>query len=381
MTRVGIVTLLSVAMSVALVGVRQEPTFRAGTHTVSVYATVVDASGRLVPDLTRGDFEILDSGAPQPLTLFTNDTQPITIVVMLDRSGSMLANFDLERAAAEQFVLHLLPADKARLGSFSQRVQIDPPAFTGDQAELIRILHDDLQPAGPTPLWNAASAAMTALAHETGRRVVLLFTDGQDFPDRPAPNASLAEVRDRAQAEEIMVYAIGLAGACDAPIADLDLRPGQVRFQGRSTPPPPGSPRGGLPIPGRGGPPVPIGGGSPLPPGRGPAGIPGLPGAGGRGGDLIGERPGSPVSPCTIVKPDPGLKLLADQGGGGYVELHSTDNLSAAFARVAEELHHQYLLAFTAPALDGQVHRLDVRVRQPGMTARARTTYLAPRGK
>jgi hypothetical protein len=47
------------------------------------------------------------------------------------------------------------------------------------------------------------------------------------------------------------------------------------------------------------------------------------------------------------------------------------------FKRIAEELHHQYLLAFTAEALDGKTHTLDVRLRQPGLTARARKSYVA----
>jgi hypothetical protein len=65
-------------------------------------------------------------------------------------------------------------------------------------------------------------------------------------------------------------------------------------------------------------------------------------------------------------------------GGGGYFELKNTEDLGAAFARVAEELHHQYLLAFTPEIHDGEVHTIDVRVRGSDLTARARTSYVAP---
>jgi hypothetical protein len=75
--------------------------------------------------------------------------------------------------------------------------------------------------------------------------------------------------------------------------------------------------------------------------------------------------------------PDPNLRGLADHAGGGYYELRPTDNLSATFARVADELHHQYLLAFTPQALDGKVHKLEVRVKNPELTVRARRTYVA----
>ncbi len=375
-----IVVLPVVFAGVALLGA-QEATFHGGTHTVSVYATVVDRAGRLVPNLAESDFEVLDNGKPQKLTVFKNDTQPITIVVMLDRSGSMVGNFGIERAAAEEFVGELLPADKARLGSFSIRVEIDPPDFTSDRDQLIRILHDGLQEAGPTPLWNATFAAMNALSSQSGRRVVLVFTDGYDSPIRPSGNVSLRQVIDRAQTDEIMVYAIGLADSCGvsapAPTPAPDVRP---HFQR--------GPRGGPRIPGgrfpggiggRGRFPIP---GTPTPPIGGPIPIPGPDGRPGHGGIEGGRRP--PVAwatgGCSGGRPDPGLQLLANEGGGGYFELHGTDDLGATFSRVADELHRQYLLAFTAESLDGAVHRLDVRLRDPNLTARARKSYRAPAG-
>ena len=139
------------------VAARQQTPFRSGARTVAVYATVTDATGRLVPDLTRDDFEIYDNGKPQPSHVFANDIQPITIVMMLDRSGSMRANFRLVEAAAEAFVETLLPADKARIGSFAARIQVDPRDFTSDQEEMLNILRTELQPDGPTPLWNAVN--------------------------------------------------------------------------------------------------------------------------------------------------------------------------------------------------------------------------------
>src|SRR5262245_53662772 len=105
---------------------QQVPRFRGGTDTVSVYATVVDANGRLVPGLTRDDFEVFDNGVRQELTIFEDLVQPVTIVVMIDRSSSVEKLFDVVRDAAAAFVANLLPADRARIGSFSGRVQIDP---------------------------------------------------------------------------------------------------------------------------------------------------------------------------------------------------------------------------------------------------------------
>jgi len=57
--------------------------------------------------------------------------------------------------------------------------------------------------------------------------------------------------------------------------------------------------------------------------------------------------------------------------------LKKTDELNSTFTRVAQELHSQYVLGFTPQALDGKVHKLEVRLKKPGMTARARKSYVA----
>jgi len=372
MTRVRAAVVLALASSAALVATGQEPQFRAGTHTVSVYATVVDRQGRLVPNLGRDDFEVLDNGRPQALTVFSADRQPITIVVMLDRSGSVAEHFDLVQQAATEFVKQLGPGDKARVGSFSHTIRIDPETFTSDRDQLLHILSDRLQYAGSTPLWNATDAAITALSAQEGRRVVLVFTDGRDAPEDDVPHVSFAEVQARVQAEEVMVYAIGLADRCaPAPTPPPAGDAGAPRFEDQRSGgqgvarrplqlPPPRRPGRGiprLPIPV----PVPI-------PGRG------LPP---RTPPIFEPRRGV-ESGCTPKSPDPGLPVLAEAGGGGYFELQESDDLASTFARVADELHQQYLLAYTAPVHDGQVHAIEVRIKKAGLTARARRGYMAP---
>ena len=295
----------------------RQQTFKAGARTVAVYATVTDADGRLVPDLDRDDFEVYDNGKPQPLTLFASDIQPITIVVMLDRSGSMRANFRRVEAAAEAFVKRLLPADKARIGSFAARIQLDPQDFTSDSGEMVRILRTELQPEGPTPLWNAVAVGMNALRHQEGRRVVLVFTDGVDSPmNFSGNNVSLKGAMKRAQEEDVMVYAIGLES--------------EVPFGNRRAPMP--------------------------------------------GGRMGGMRREPASSPRNRTK---GWPKIAAETGGGYFELTTTNSLASTFAQVADELHRQYALGFEPPKLDGKSHKLEVRIKKPGMTARARKSYVA----
>jgi hypothetical protein len=79
--------------------------------------------------------------------------------------------------------------------------------------------------------------------------------------------------------------------------------------------------------------------------------------------------------------PDPGLARVAQESGGGYTEIGFGQDLGAAFARVADELHSQYLLGFDPPKRDGKAHDIDVRLKPRDMKARARKSYIAPRDK
>ena len=78
--------------------------------------------------------------------------------------------------------------------------------------------------------------------------------------------------------------------------------------------------------------------------------------------------------------PDPGLARVAEETGGGYVEIRPGQDLGDAFAAVADELHTQYMLGFAPPKRDGKVHEIGVRLTKGGMKARARKGYVAPRG-
>jgi Ca-activated chloride channel family protein len=299
-------------------GQQNQQVFRGGLKAVAVYVTVSDAQGRLVPNLTKEDFEVYDNGKKQEITLFDNGVQPITVVMMLDRSGSMVGNFSLVRSAAEQFVGQLLPTDKARIGSFANRIQVDPREFTSSQHDLLQILRTELQEPGPTPLWNAVNVGITSLLHQEGRRVVLVFTDGVDRP-MGGNNISYHDVQKNAEQEDVMIFAVGLASR-------------QFGGGGRG--------RGGVGIGGMGG-----SGGLRLPP----------------------EEP----------KVDAGLPKIAAATGGGYFELTSANNLGSTFRRIADELHRQYALAFTPQNLDGKVHKIEVKLKQPDLVARARKTYVA----
>jgi Ca-activated chloride channel family protein len=189
----------------ARVAAQDQPVFKSAPRTeVPIYATVLDSSGRIVPELERADFTVLDEGKPVELTQFSNDSQPFTVVVMMDTSASMTANLDLLNLAAEQFLLRLTPLDKAQVGAFNDKIQLSG-RFTNNRDELISAL-DDLQFGNPTRLNDAVDTSLDTLKGVEGRRVILLFTDGEDTASR----TPFGKVLDRSRNEEVMVYAIGL---------------------------------------------------------------------------------------------------------------------------------------------------------------------------
>lgn len=286
---------VTVIVAAAMVGAsaQDQPIFRAGVRTVPVYTTVLDTSGRLVPNLEKEDFSILDNGKPVPVSLFSNESQPFTAVVMLDTSASMTANLKFLNRAAEQFLLRLLPVDKAQVGAFNDKIQLSG-TFTNDRDELVSAL-DDLQFGNPTRLNDAIATSLDVLKGIEGRRVILMFSDGEDTSSR----TGFRTVMERSRDEEVMVYSIGLESEM---------------FDGMRV---------------------------------------------------------------IRTKPSRDLRRIADETGGGYFELKKTDELSPTFTRVAQELRSQYLIGFAPESLDGKVHKLEVRLSKPGMTARARRSYLA----
>ena len=187
-----------------LYGQQQVPLFRSTTDIVPLYVTVTDRNDRLVANLSQEDFEVYDDEVKQDIVLFLNEVQPITVVVMLDTSFSMAGKLKLLKAGAEQFLIRMLPADRGRVGAFNDKIQISPE-FTGDRDYLINELQL-LDFGNPTRLYDAIAASVNELLGIDGRRVVLIFTDGDDTSSQ----SGWKEVLEVARNEEVMIYAIGL---------------------------------------------------------------------------------------------------------------------------------------------------------------------------
>ncbi len=310
-------TLALCAAGLVTVAAQQTPVFRGLGDAVRLFVTVTDGDGRLVTTLAQSDFEIRDDGKPQPITLFDNTPQPIRLVVMLDVSGSMEGNLPLLRAAADQLFTRLRPDDVVRVGTFGREIAISP-TFTKDVSELRSALPKMIAPDAPTPLWRALDEALDAFDKESDvRPVILVLSDGKD--------------------SGIFEFSLTKQPISQAEIIDR-ARSESVMIYAvgmRSR------------------------GGQRMPPGAGR---------------------GSLQAMMTADLPDPGLARVAQETGGGYTEIRAGQDLAAAFARVADELHSQYLIGFAPPRRDGKKHDLDVRLTQRGLTARARKSYIAPKG-
>jgi Ca-activated chloride channel family protein len=284
----------AIAAALLVVHPSAQQKFKVSTNTVALYVTVMDAEQRLVPNLIQEDFTVFDNGKPQPITSFDNHPLPITTTVMLDTSGSMTVALDLVKRAAEQFLIRLLPDDMGMVGAFNDKIEFHPAEFTSNRDELVGLLKD-LDFGYPTRLFDAVDESITRLQGIEGRKVVVVFTDGEDT----ASKLGSGKVTDRARAEDVMVYSVGL---------ENEYFNGQRKVRS---------------------------------------------------------------------SPDRGLRNLSAETGGGFFLLKRTDELGSTFTRIAEELHSQYVIGFSPEVMDGKVHKLEVRLKDPTRTARARKSYLA----
>lgn len=190
------------------------------------------------------------------------------------------------------------------------------PAFTKAREELMASLPTTIAPDAPTPLWRGVEQAIRAFGDATDMRKVILVLSD-------GKDSGPISFRQPASSQADV---IDRARQADVMIYAIGMRSRGAR---------------------------------PSQPGVGPGGLQAM---------LMADMP------------DPGLARVAEETGGGYTEIRFGQDLGAAFAAVADELHTQYLLAFAPPKRDGKVHDISVRVSEAGLKPRARKSYVAPKG-
>jgi len=195
--------------------------FRSGTHSVPVYASVSDPAGAFVLDLGQEEFRLRDNGKPQTITQFTSGVQPLSLLILIDGSASMLQVLDSVLGAANSVVTRLLPEDRAAIASFADSFEMQQ-RFTSNRQELLEHLGNqfDLRVAGETRLWEALTESVLTVGKEPGRRVVLVMTDGKQWTSEqgvlgvPAAEPTIAQAPESlvklALDRHVLIYAIAV---------------------------------------------------------------------------------------------------------------------------------------------------------------------------
>ena len=315
---------------------------RVNTTLVTLPVSVTDRDGRYIPNLRKEDFRLWEEGVEQNVAFFSSVDKPFSVVLMIDTSGSTRFRLDEIQDAAITFVSQLRQDDRVMVVSFDDNIRV-LSEFTSDRSRLRNAIRRT-EPGEGTKLYEAVDLVMNQrLNNESGRKAIVLFTDGVDTTSRHASYAS--NIRD-AEELDALIYPVqyntymdqgggsGWPGAGGRwPNSNSDIL-GQILggvFRR-------GGGRGGI---GRGG--------------------------GGAGSSRRDYETASRY-----------LRDLAERTGARNYEADSTQNLASAFAQIAEELRRQYTLGYypKSPAQAGQRRQIKVRVNQPNLAVRTRDSYV-----
>ena len=311
---------------------------KVSTTLVTIPVSVMDRDGRYVPNLVKDDFRIWEDGVEQEVAFFQSVDKPFSVVLMLDTSPSTQFRLEDIQDAAISFINQLRPDDRVMVVSFNDNIKV-LSEFTTDHTKLNHAIQRAHTGDG-TRLYDAVDMVMNQqLAHVQGRKAIVLFTDGVDTTSKRADYQT--NVTD-AQELDALIYPVQYDTSQDMNVGNFPAP--QVDVWGTIL--------GGI-------------------------------FGGGRGG--MGRRGGGypPRSSRGTMRGDyelasQYLQELANTTGGREYRADSVQNMSAAFANVAEELRRQYSIGYypKRPPQAGQRRQIRVRARQPNLAVRARDSYI-----
>jgi len=299
---------------------------RVDTSLITIPVTVMDRYGKYIPQLRRENFKIFEDGVEQKIAYFATNDQPFTVALLIDTSGSTQFRLDDIQSAAITFVSKLKPDDSVMVISFDDRIRVLCKPTT--DRNLISRAIKQTNTGGGTRLYDAVDEVLTRhFKGVSGRKAVVLFTDGVDTTShRASYNSTLR-----------------LAEESDAPFYSVDYDTSGMRgVFGQGMP----GGRGtifGIPVP-----------------------MPGIPG---------GTTAGNPGDYRRAVNY---LHALSDTTGGRFYSGDSMFGIGQAFAWIAEELGRQYSLGYYPKVVGkaGQRRAIKVRVNEPDVVVKARDSYV-----
>jgi len=314
---------------------------KVNTTLVTLPVSVLDRDGRYVPNLRKEDFRLWEDGVEQQVAFFSSVDKPFSVVLMIDTSGSTRFRLEDIQDAAIAFTNQLRTDDRVMIVSFDDQVRV-LSEFTSDRGRLRDAIRRT-RPGDGTKLYEAVDMVMNQqLSNVSGRKAIVLFTDGVDTTSRHASYAS--NVRD-AEELDALIYPVQYD-----TYMDMSGGNGGGGWPGSSRVP--SSPVGVL---------IQILGGI---------------NRGGRGPIRGGGGPGTSRHDYEVANRY--LHELADKTGARSYQADSTQNLSYAFGNIAEELRRQYSLGYypKRSAQAGERRQIRVRVNQPNLAVRTRDSYI-----
>ena len=169
---------------------------------VQVTVTVTDDSGHFVPGIPKSAFKVSEDNKPQTITYFASEDVPLELIVAVDVSGSMASAMPKLKKAVKEFLGAVPADDQVTLLGFNDTVfpltrkSIDP-------AERVRAV-DRLAPWGATALYDVIIRGIDMLGRQTGRKALVVFTDGED----QGSHVAIEDVERRLQASDVTLYMI-----------------------------------------------------------------------------------------------------------------------------------------------------------------------------
>jgi Ca-activated chloride channel homolog len=170
---------------------------------VQVTVTVSDSRGKFIPNIPQGAFHVFEDGHAQAISHFASEDVPLELIAAIDISGSMAPAMPKLKTAVKEFLGDVPPQDQVTLLGFNDSIFTLTRKAT-DPSERVKAV-ERLAPWGSTALYDVLLRGIEMLGRQTGRKALVVFTDGED----QGSHATINDVERRLQSSDVTLYMIG----------------------------------------------------------------------------------------------------------------------------------------------------------------------------